>query len=205
VSGAFVARTRERLRAEVLAAAEAALEARGWRGLRMVEIADTVGVSRQTLYNEFVNKTALARALALKVSGEFIDEVIANLGKADDPMTFWRDAVHYTLERAASDQRMKALFGVDGIDAFLPLFTTDGHPMIAQTGGRIAPEVCRRWPELDPVRVVEATDATSRLIISYIMLPGEPTEAVADRIAGLAIAYLKAPEHLIRPRRPTGG
>jgi AcrR family transcriptional regulator len=58
VSGAFVARTRERPRTEVLAAA---LEARGWRGLRMVEIADTVGVSRQTLYNEFVNKTALAR------------------------------------------------------------------------------------------------------------------------------------------------
>jgi hypothetical protein len=151
-----------------------------------------------------VNKTALARALALKVTAEFVDEVTASMDKAVDPPSFWRHAVHYTLDRAASDQRMKALLGADGIDAFLPLFTTDGHPMIAETGGRIAPEVCRRWPNLDPARVAEATDATARLIISYIMLPGEPAEAVADRIAGLAIAYLaiayfKAPEHLIRP------
>ena len=199
MSGAFVARTRERLRDEVLAAAEAALEARGWRGLRMVEIAETVGVSRQTLYNEFVNKTALARALALKVSGEFVDEIMASMQTADDPLRFWRDAVHYTLERAATDRRMKALLGADGIDSFLPIFTSDGHPMIDQTGGRMGPAICRRWPELDPVRVAEATDATSRLIISYVVLPGEPVDVVADRIAGLAVAYLKAPEQLIRP------
>jgi hypothetical protein len=133
----------------------------------------------------------------LKVSGEFIDEILASMDTADDPLVFWRDAVHYTLERAASDQRMKALLGADGIDSFLPIFTTDGDPMIDQTGGRMGPAICRRWRELDPVRVAEATDATTRLIISYIVLPGEPVEIVADRIAGLAIAYLKAPAHLI--------
>ena len=199
MNGDFVARTRERLRAEVLATAEAALQTKGWRGLRMVEIAESVGVSRQTLYNEFLNKTVLARALALKLASEFVDKIIADIDNAPDLFSFWRDAVFYTLERAGSDQRMKAILGADGSDSFLPIFTSEGSPMIALTGGRIGQEVCRRWPDLDPTRVTDAADATARLVISYIVLASEPTEVVADRIADLGVAYVEAAGRHIGP------
>ncbi|MFJ3927144.1 TetR/AcrR family transcriptional regulator [Streptomyces sp. NPDC090022] len=50
-------------REALLEAAGAALVARPWTAVRMVEVAAAAGVSRQTLYNEFGGKEGLGRAL----------------------------------------------------------------------------------------------------------------------------------------------
>ncbi|MDT0378068.1 TetR/AcrR family transcriptional regulator [Streptomyces sp. DSM 42041] len=50
-------------RESLLDAAHEAVSTRPWTGVRMVELAASAGVSRQTLYNEFGNKDGLGRAL----------------------------------------------------------------------------------------------------------------------------------------------
>lgn len=55
-------------RESLLQAAEAALSARPWPAVRMVEVAAAAGVSRQTLYNEFGGKEGLGRALVRRAA-----------------------------------------------------------------------------------------------------------------------------------------
>ena len=56
-------------------AAEAAFADDGWRKLTMAKVADRAGVSRQTVYNEFGTKHALAEHLVLRELGVFLDVV----------------------------------------------------------------------------------------------------------------------------------
>ncbi|MGO4460369.1 TetR/AcrR family transcriptional regulator [Streptomyces sp. M-16] len=62
-------------RESLLRAAGAALSARPWPAVRMVEVAAAAGVSRQTLYNEFGGKDGLGRALVRRAAEEYLDGV----------------------------------------------------------------------------------------------------------------------------------
>lgn len=59
-------------RESLLDAALSALGDRSWATIRMVDVAATAGVSRQTLYNEFGTKEGLARALARREAEAFL-------------------------------------------------------------------------------------------------------------------------------------
>ncbi|MDJ0343230.1 TetR family transcriptional regulator [Streptomyces sp. H10-C2] len=70
-------------RESLLDAALAALGARPWAAVRMVDVALAAGVSRQTLYNEFSSKQGLARALARREADEFLAGVENALAEAE--------------------------------------------------------------------------------------------------------------------------
>ncbi|KIF03224.1 TetR family transcriptional regulator, partial [Streptomyces sp. RSD-27] len=59
-------------RESLLEAAEAALSARPWPAVRMVEVATSAGFSRQTLYNEFGGKDGLGRALVRRAADRYL-------------------------------------------------------------------------------------------------------------------------------------
>ncbi|MFG3091233.1 TetR/AcrR family transcriptional regulator [Streptomyces antibioticus] len=59
-------------RESLLDAAFAALARRPWSAVRMVDVAATAGVSRQTLYNEFGSKEGLARALVRREADGYL-------------------------------------------------------------------------------------------------------------------------------------
>ncbi|MFI5802346.1 TetR/AcrR family transcriptional regulator [Streptomyces sp. NPDC051561] len=65
----------------LLDAAYASLAERPWSTVRMVDLARTAGVSRQTLYNEFGSKDGLARALVRREADGFFDGVDRVLGE----------------------------------------------------------------------------------------------------------------------------
>ncbi|UQX02903.1 TetR/AcrR family transcriptional regulator [Streptomyces sp. RerS4] len=62
-------------RESLLRAAEAALAARPWPEVRMVEVAAAAGVSRQSLYNEFGDKEGLGHALIRRAADRYLDGV----------------------------------------------------------------------------------------------------------------------------------
>ncbi|MCZ4120147.1 TetR family transcriptional regulator [Streptomyces sp. H39-S7] len=70
-------------RESLLDAALAALGARPWAAVRMVDVAVSAGVSRQTLYNEFSSKEGLARALARREADVFLAGVENALAEAE--------------------------------------------------------------------------------------------------------------------------
>ncbi|MFE7381294.1 TetR/AcrR family transcriptional regulator [Streptomyces zhihengii] len=72
-------------REALLDAAAAALRARPWSAVRMVEVAASAGVSRQTLYNEFGGKDGLAGALVRREAEGFLrgaGRVVAEAGES---------------------------------------------------------------------------------------------------------------------------
>ncbi|MET7288286.1 TetR/AcrR family transcriptional regulator [Streptomyces sp. NPDC005573] len=92
-------------RESLLDAARTALARLPWSAVRMVDVAASAGVSRQTLYNEFGSKDGLARALVRREA----DGYLAGVERALATHTDARDALTATAEWMASAARGNAL------------------------------------------------------------------------------------------------
>jgi AcrR family transcriptional regulator len=193
VAGQFRERARNQFRDEALDAAARLVVARGWQGLQMREVARQVGVSRQTLYNEFTHKHGLAQALLLRLTERFLDGIEHALDSADEPRHAWSAAVRYTLETAADEPLLKVVLTTDGSDEFLPLLTTEGAPIVQAARDRIVAVLQRRWPNLNQADVTIAAEAAARLTLSHVMLPLHPADQVADDVSRLLIGFLRDP------------
>ena len=189
----FAARTRARLREEILAATAAEVLTQGWRGLRMQAVADAVGVSRQTINNEFHHKQGLAQALVLAMASDYSDDHVRTIAASPDVTSAVRHTVRHALERTARDEVLRAVLAPDASDTFLPLYTSAGAPLISLFTDGMTGAFLRRWPELDPERVRIAVEACGRVVISHILLPLHPAEQVAEEAAALFGGYLTDP------------
>lgn len=92
-------------RESLLDAARTALARRPWPAVRMVDVAASAGVSRQTLYNEFGSKDGLARALVRREADGYLAGVDRALTGPTDP----RDRLTATAEWTAVSARDNAL------------------------------------------------------------------------------------------------
>ena len=190
MDGSFAARTRQRLREEILAAAAAEVVARGWRGLRMQAVAVSVGVSRQTVHNEFSSKQRLARALVLAIAARYCDSYEQIIEASPDVRSALRDTVGKGLEGVARDAVFKALLTPDGSDTFLPLYTNEAAPLVELFNTRLTTAWRKRWPGIDPERLRIVIDAGTRLVLSHILLPTSPPEQVSEEFAALFGSFL---------------
>jgi AcrR family transcriptional regulator len=193
VAERFTERTRERLRAEILETATSEVLTRGWRGLRMQVVADAVGVSRQTLYNEYANKQGLARALALSIAGRYHREVVHIIGRSADVREAIRETVAWSIESSAEDTLFKILLGADGGETFLPLYTSEGAPVVEMAMGTIGAAFQRRFPELDPTRLALVVETGARYVLSHLVLRTRTAERIAGDAASLFGDYLLGP------------
>ena len=185
-------RRRARLRDEVLDAATAVLGRGGWPRLRMQAVADEVGVSRRTLYNEFGSKPALAHALVARSTGHLTDVVAAAFTAAPDLDTGWADAAGRVLVEARRDPVMRAVLHETSSPDFLPLLTSEGSYAIEFSTRAMVAAARERWPELDRDRVALAAHATVRLVISYFLRSDGDDAAAAADIGTLVCCYLTA-------------
>jgi AcrR family transcriptional regulator len=184
----------------LLDAAYDAAVAGDWAHTRMADVARAAGVSRQTLYNEFGSKDALAQALALREAERFIAGTEAALEEAhpDDPIQAVAAAALYTLQTAADNPLLKAAL-VDDSGGLLPFLTTRGEPVIAAARASFENYYSTHWPSLTKRDITLAAETIVRLTISYLVLPSDTpdasAEAIAARLADLARKLLmEAPQ-----------
>ena len=188
------------LREDLLDAAATLIIQRGFRRVRMQDVADMVGVSRQTVYNEFGDKWGLAQALTLRENERYLDGVDEALGCHAGLYSAVAAAVAYTLTTAADDPLKKATLTGAGSEDLLPLMTTRAEPVLLAAKRRIIAHALRQWPDLDEADVTDLADATVRLTMSHVMLPADPPEIVAARLARLVTRYVgRAQEDGERP------
>lgn len=185
---------RRTLRDDLLDAAAKLIIERGFRRVRMQDVADAVGVSRQTVYNEFGDKWRLAQALTLRENERYLDGVDEALGRHDDLYSAVVAAVAYTLGTAADDPLKKATLTGAGSEDLLPLMTTHAEPVLFAAKRRIVAHVLRQWPGLDETDVTDLADAVVRLTMSHVVLPMEPPDVVAARLARLVARYVGIPQ-----------
>ncbi|MET7450914.1 helix-turn-helix domain-containing protein [Streptomyces sp. NPDC005574] len=92
-------------RESLLDAAFTALAHRPWSAVRMVDVAATAGVSRQTLYNEFGSKEGLARALVRREADGYLAGIDRALAQPLDA----RERLTATAEWTAASARENPL------------------------------------------------------------------------------------------------
>lgn len=180
-------------RGALLDAAYDAAVSGDWARTRMLDVAAAAGVSRQTLYNEFGSKDALAQAMAMREVEEFIAGTEAALEAADpdDPIEAVGAAALYTLQQAADNPLLKAAL-IDDNGGLLSFLTTRGEPTHAAAVASFTRYYTTHFPQLPADDIALAAEAITRLTISYLVLPTDvPAETLAARLADVARRFLR--------------
>jgi AcrR family transcriptional regulator len=177
---------RELLRQTLFAAARDHLESRPWSEVTMSDIAAAAGVSRQTLYKEFGNRSEFAVALTIHEGERFLGAVEdAVRAHTDDPRTAIRAALELFLRTAGEDPLMRTLLSDDGSGGMLPFVTTQGLPVVAWATERLSAVIEEGWPQAPKQDARLLAEALVRLAISYITNPSETPDSTAASVAEL--------------------
>jgi AcrR family transcriptional regulator len=190
VSTSFRERVREQLHAAILEAAREQAVERGWRNVRMGDVAAAVGVSRQTLYAEFQNKDTLAEALAVHELQQLLAALAGELNEFDGNLyDVIRAGVVYVLEQAEANPMLHAtLTGARPADnELLPLLLKSVEPIVRAAHEILVSFASGRFPELDPDELALGIDALIRLVVSYLVLPVYSHEEIGRRVATLIV------------------
>jgi AcrR family transcriptional regulator len=178
----YLADNRRKLRQSLILAARDLTVDRGWDGVRMIDVATAVGVSRQTVYNEFDSKVGLAEAVAAAEIERFVITVRKTLfDHGADIRAAATATIHAVVVEAAANPLVRAILtsAHDG-GGFVPYLTTDAGLVLGAAGS-----VVREWaqtylPDTDEHVVDVAADAIVRLTISHLMQPaGSPEDTAA--------------------------
>jgi AcrR family transcriptional regulator len=169
----------------VASAAALTLEV-GWARVTMSKLADRVGVSRQTVYNEVGSKPLLAEEMVLTELAKFLAVVDAAFDRHPvELLEAIRDSSRGVLELARSNALLQAVVSASyGAETeLLPLLTTRNDALVLA-----ATEVVRRriaaYPVvLDDHQVGVAIDMVVRLVLSHVIHPVAAPADTADDIA----------------------
>jgi AcrR family transcriptional regulator len=168
----------------LLDAAYDVVVAGNWQTARMLDVAAAAGVSRQTLYNEFGSKDALAQALAMREAQRFIEGTNRFLDDIhpDAPVDAVAAATEWTIREASNNPLLKAVL-TDDTSELLPFLTTRGDAIIGAARSNIESYWRSHWPEIAPEEVALAAETVARLTISYLVLPSDGPDGSAEAIA----------------------
>lgn len=189
------ARARRALREAVLEKAVAQVSEGGWESLRMADVAAAVGVSRQTVHNEFGTKAGLGEALVHRETQLFLDAVRARLAMPDeDPLRGVEEALAHTFTEAAGNPLLHAVLTSTrgGGGSLLPLLTTRSEPLLQAASGVLRGHLQARLPEVPDASLDVVVDALVRLSVSHLVLPSSPPAETARRLTDLARTYLQS-------------
>jgi len=167
----------------------------GWSSVTMAGLAEIVGVSRQTVYNEFGSKPALAEAMVQHELAVFLTVVEAAFDRSPhDPVEAIRDAARGVLELAQDNVLLRAIASAThGADTeLLPLLTTRSHSLMGAASTVMADRLAASGVGGDDPRIGATVDAVVRLVLSHVVRPTRPPARAADDIAWVAGRLLEA-------------
>lgn len=183
------------MRERIVDAAVAMTTESGWSGVTMAAIADRVGVSRQTVYNEVGTKPGLAEAMILHELDRFLGVVTRAFDQhPDDLVVAIRAASAGVLELAQDNKLLHAVVSAThGADTeLLPLLTTHAESLLAAAKAVVGQRLAPYDVELDARRLEAAIDVVVRVVLSHVMQPSGTPDDTADDIAWIAARVLRS-------------
>ncbi|HET6940472.1 MAG TPA: TetR family transcriptional regulator [Nocardioides sp.] len=166
----------------------------GWAQVTMARLADTVGVSRQTVYNEIGSKPRLAEAMILHELDRFLGLVtLAFDAHPTDLVAAIRDASRSVLEASQDNPLLRAIVSAThGADTeLLPLLTTHAGALLSTAKSVLVERVAPYDVELSPAQLDAAIDAVVRVVLSHVMQPSASPRRTADDVAWIAARVLR--------------
>ena len=175
------------------AAAELTLDV-GWAGVTMGKLAERVGVSRQTVYNEVGSKPQLAEQMVLAELLKFLAVVDDAFDRRpDDLVAAIREAAYGVLVLAAGNAFLQAVvsqsYGAE--TELLPLLTTRNDALVEAASRAVRARIAGYPIDLDGRLRDAAVDMVVRLVLSHVVHPVGTPEATADDIAWIAGCTLR--------------
>lgn len=178
------------LRERLLDAAAVITATDGWGSVTMAKLADEVGVSRQTVYNELGSKPRIAEELVMRELGRFLEVVRGRMQAESELVPALRSACEGALETAASNPLLAAILGSaqTGGNDLLPLLTTQSQGLIDRATVVVISSLEEDGFDtgLGPERLRTAVDTIIRLVLSHVMQPAKPPADAAADIAWVA-------------------
>ncbi|MDX8050515.1 TetR family transcriptional regulator [Lentzea sp. BCCO 10_0798] len=168
----------------------------GWAAVTMTRLAEQVGVSRQTVYNEIGSKNSLADAMLAHELGRFLTAISAAFDRhADDLVEAVHDAVRDVLELARGNLLVRAIASAThGADTELvPLLTTQAETLLTEVKAMLAARVESYRPGLTGEQIEVLVDLMTRTVLSHVVQPTGTPAATADGLAWLASRVLQEP------------
>ncbi len=182
------------MRDRVVSAAVVLTSEVGWSQVTMARLAEVVGVSRQTVYNEIGSKPQLAEAMILRELDRFLAIVSVAFDRHPaDLVAAIRSASRRVLEHAQDNQLLHAIVSAThGADTeLLPLLTTHAESLLGVAKVVIADRLEPYDVRLDRKQLDAAIDAVVRLVLSHVMQPSGSPADTADDIAWIAERVLR--------------
>ena len=182
------------LRQRILDSAVDLTTGAGWAGVTMAKLADRVGVSRQTVYNEVGGKEQLAEAMILGELDRFLSLVTEAFdAHPTDLLAAIRQACTGVLTLAQDNQLLKAVVSAThGADTeLLPLLTTHSESLLSAAKVVVRDRVLDYDLPMDDDRLDAAIDAVVRVVLSHVMQPSGGPEETAEDIVWIASRVLR--------------
>lgn len=198
-AGSYREQVRDLLRRRVVQAALERAATQSWERVRMADVAADVGVSRQTLYNEFGSKDALAQALLAQELGSILDGIRSRLDDHQDIQAAVTHALDWAMRETAGHAALQRILSEarEGVsNTFLPLLTTRADAVVIPAADTFESYARKRWPDQlhddsdPPPRAV--IESLVRLLLSHIVLPSGTPEDTAHILAALTAKALTA-------------
>jgi len=181
------------MRERVIDAAVAMTAETGWARVTMGAVADRVGVSRQTVYNEVGTKQGLAEAMILQELDRFLGVVTGAFDEhPTDLVAAIRAASRGVLELAPDNKLLHAVVSAThGADTeLLPLLTTHAESLLAAAKLVVGERVAPYRLDLERGHLDAAIDMVVRVVLSHVMQPSGPPARTAADIAWIAARVL---------------
>ena len=162
------------MRERVIDAAVTLTTEDGWAQVTMARLADVVGVSRQTVYNEVGSKPLLAEAMILRELERFLELVtVAFDAHPTDLVAAIRAASCAVLEASQDNLLLKAIVSAThGADTeLLPLLTTHAGTLLSTAKAVVVDRVAPYDVELTATQLDAAIDMVVRVVLSHVMQP----------------------------------
>ena len=182
------------LRARIVDAAVALTTEVGWSRVTMAHLADHVGVSRQTVYNEVGTKPGLAEAMILHELDRFLGVVNDAFDThPGDLVAAIRAASRGVLQLAQDNPLLHAVVSAThGADTeLLPLLTTHAESLLAAAKVVIRDRIDPYALSLDEAHLDAAIDMVVRVVLSHVMQPSASPAETSDDIAWIAARVLR--------------
>jgi AcrR family transcriptional regulator len=180
-------------RERLVAQAAELTRAGGWQAITMAKLADRVGVSRQTVYNEIGSKRQLAEAMVMHELEVFLRAVDAAFEEnPTDLVEALRVAATRVLEMARTNPLLHAVLSAShgAESALLPLLTTQAEPLIDAAHGLVRRHLDDYDHGLEEELIDPLVDMVIRVLLSHVTTPSGSPQETADRIAWIAARVL---------------
>jgi AcrR family transcriptional regulator len=162
--------------ARIIDATRHAIDERGT--VSVSEVAQTLGVTRQTIYRYFPTHEALLGATALSSIDGFLNRLAAHLGSIGDPTEAVVEGIAYTFEQLAHDKYLSLVFQPGKASAFTAGVTSD---MAIGFGRSMVQRFEVDWPAagFSDDKLDELVEVMLRTLQSLIVDPGRPARTGA--------------------------